>query len=248
MTNLVKVDTMDDLARLSGVLAKSTLFNTSKPEDIATKILLGQEIGLSKVAALQGIILIPGKQGGKVAFTSNLIASRINENPNFRYKVNEVSDTSCTITAYRKYESWEDLGSVTFTIEQAKIAGLTGKDVWRKYPADMLFSKCISRVARRYFPEIMGGNPVYTPADLEDDTVIESEVLSTKVDKPVVETIDVIQLPYKTKSEALEWGKEILQYNDEEIQMLYENTELDAEGKKANNFYHLVTAILTEEL
>jgi hypothetical protein len=55
---------------------------------------------------------------------------------------------------------------LSYTIEQGTRAGLTGKDNWRKYPADMLAARCISRLAKRVYPDITQG--CYVP-DEEDD-------------------------------------------------------------------------------
>lgn len=57
---------------------------------------------------------------------------------------------------------------VSFTIEDAREAGLTsGKNPnWKKYPADMLFARCITRVEKRFLP--IGSGAVWV-AELVDD-------------------------------------------------------------------------------
>ena len=43
-------------------------------------------------------------------------------------------------------------------------SGLLGKDVWKKYPADMLVARATSRLARLVFPDTTIG---YTPEELQ---------------------------------------------------------------------------------
>lgn len=70
-----------------------------------------------------------------------------------------------------------------FTMEDAKRANLSTKDVWIKNPSDMLFARCISRLKRRLAPEVgIGG---YVEGEIEE---VENEVTTTKEsDKEIVQ-------------------------------------------------------------
>ena len=48
----------------------------------------------------------------------------------------------------------------------AERAGLLGKDVWKKYPEDMLFARAVSRGIRKVLPEAVLG--IYTPEETEE--------------------------------------------------------------------------------
>ena len=52
-----------------------------------------------------------------------------------------------------------------FTIEDAQRAGLTGKDVWKKYTESMLTARCISKALNSFFPSATG--LLYTPEEME---------------------------------------------------------------------------------
>lgn len=54
---------------------------------------------------------------------------------------------------------------VVWTMDRAKSAGLTGKAVWRQYPAAMLRSRAITEVARMACSEALHG-VIYTPEEL----------------------------------------------------------------------------------
>jgi hypothetical protein len=55
---------------------------------------------------------------------------------------------------------------VDWTIQQAKTAGLTGKDVWKQYPRAMLRARVISEGIRTVYPGVAVG--VYTPEEIAD--------------------------------------------------------------------------------
>lgn len=59
-----------------------------------------------------------------------------------------------------------DKFSAQFTMEDAKQAGLAGKDNWRNYPEDMLYARAMSRLARRLFPDVIG--TAYVEGEIAD--------------------------------------------------------------------------------
>lgn len=66
----------------------------------------------------------------------------------------------------------------TFTIEDAKQAGLLGKDVWKKYPAAMLLARAVSAVARAGASDVLAGVS-YVPEELgEQPDVIDAQRIS----------------------------------------------------------------------
>lgn len=50
---------------------------------------------------------------------------------------------------------------VEFTADDAKAAGLSGRANHKNYPADMLWARCVSRVGRRLFPDVVQGAYVH---------------------------------------------------------------------------------------
>lgn len=53
--------------------------------------------------------------------------------------------------------------TVRWTIEQARAAKLTGKDVWAQYPRQMLHARCVSEGVRSVLPGATNG--LYTPEE-----------------------------------------------------------------------------------
>ena len=74
--------------------------------------------------------------------------------------------------------------TVEWTIQQAKAAGLTSKDVWRQYPRAMLRARVISEGIRTVYPGVSVG--VYTPEEIQDmdSKPATKEVESVQVSEP----------------------------------------------------------------
>jgi hypothetical protein len=161
----------DQLERAATALQKSGYFKdvTSQAQAIV-KVMAGAELGLPPFASMSGINIIQGKP----VLGANVLATLTKNDPRYDYKVKISTNLVCTLTWL---ENSKVVGESSFTIEEAKTAGLAEKDNWRKYPSDMLFARAISRGARRYAPGIFGGSPVYTPDEMGIDTDEDGHVV-----------------------------------------------------------------------
>jgi hypothetical protein len=149
---------------------------------------------------------------------ANVIATLVANHPIYSYRIQKADNQICEI-------EWQEnkisVGISSFTIEEAKTAGLTGKDNWKKYPSDMLFARAISRGAKRFAPGIFGGAPVYTPDELGMDvdhegyTVIEGVTKETEQPKPSPNTSGPDwNLPDPVEAESdIDWRKKLTQSN-----------------------------------
>lgn len=150
---------LDDLQRLSKMLVASGYFKGVR--DIAqgaVKIMAGQEIGISPVASLQCIHFI----NDRLCYEAVILASAL-KRKGYTYK-GESTDKGASITFFD--QSGKTLGATTFTAEEAVKAGLSGKDVYKKWAQDMYWARAMSRGCRRYCADVFGG-PVYSPEDFD---------------------------------------------------------------------------------
>lgn len=76
------------------------------------------------------------------------------EQAGYRVEV-EGDDQSATVTVVKPGDTKQH--SATFTIEEAKTAGLLSKDVWKAYPADMLVARATTRALRRHASKVVSG-------------------------------------------------------------------------------------------
>jgi hypothetical protein len=163
----------DQLEKAARALQASGYFKdvTTQAQAIV-KVMAGAELGLPPFASMTGIHIIQGKP----VLGANVIATLVKNDPRYNYRVREASDTTCNI---EWFEDGKLAGASTFTMAEAKTAGLTGKDNWAKYPSDMLFARAISRGARRFAPGIFGGSPIYTPDEMGADVDEDGNVIIT---------------------------------------------------------------------
>ena len=58
-----------------------------------------------------------------------------------------------------------NLGTSTFTIQDAQRARLSGSQTWQQYPRNLLLARAMTNGARWYCPEVFGG-AIYDPEEL----------------------------------------------------------------------------------
>jgi len=199
MSNALTVyDQFDQLQRAAIALQESGYFRdvTSKAQAIV-KVMAGAELGLPPFASMTGIHIIQGKP----VLGANVIATLVKNDPRYDYKVTTDPADQNTEMLLEWFEpgpmkTWQSVGVAGYTMDEAKAAGLTGKDNWKKYPSDMLFARAISRGARRFAPGIFGGSPIYTPdelgADVDEDgnTIVDSVMVEVTTDSITVANLD----------------------------------------------------------
>lgn len=160
---------------VSGMLPKAF---RQQPGNLLYAVEYADSLGLHPMVAITGIHVIEGKPSASAALISALVRRA---GHTLRVKGDAKQATAQIIRTDDREWTFE----VTFTIDDARNAGLLGKDVWKKYPASMLKARAISAVARdaceealfgvHYTPEELGavvdqeGNPVYTGADVQRD-------------------------------------------------------------------------------
>lgn len=140
----------------SGFLPKAI----DTPEKAIAVMLAGREIGIQPMRAIRELHVIDGKVGMSAKLMMALVYERI---PGATFKIAESSDTACTVVAGRPGD--DKPATFTFTLDDAKRAGLLEKDVWKKWTRDMLRNRAVSEACRAVFPDATGGS--YTHEELE---------------------------------------------------------------------------------
>ncbi len=147
----------DELLK-SGFLPKSI----RTPEQAIAIMQTGKELGLGPMQSLRGIHVIDGKPAMSADLIAGLALARV---PGSTLRVAESTNTICRVEAAR---AGQELTPFSFSMDDAKNAGLTGKDVWRKYPRAMLRARCLTEACRAVFPDVAMG--LYSPEELEDSS------------------------------------------------------------------------------
>lgn len=143
------------------------------PEQAVAIMLKGRELNVPPMYALSNIAIVKGKP---TISAEMMLALIYRDHGKRAIRVKESTNERCTVE-YR-LDGWDDVSSYSFTMDDAKKAGLTGNQTWSKYPAAMLRARCISAVARMAFPECIAG--MYVPGELGDDVQVtdNGEVVS----------------------------------------------------------------------
>lgn len=171
---IAKVTDLQSISALGKVFAESGMFADVKSAAQAiVKIHAGAEIGLPPFASVSGIHIIQGRP----TMGAGLIAARVKGSGKYNYLVVEHTEKVCSIDFYEVSAngSKEKIGNSTFTIEDAKKAGVKNMD---KFPRNMLFARAISNGVKWFTPDIFSG-PVYVPEEMaqitEDATLVSVE-------------------------------------------------------------------------
>ena len=226
MNEIVKspnvLQTFDDVERAARAMAASGFFPDSKQAAQAVvKVLAGRELGFGAFASMTGVAVIQGKP----VVGANLTAAAIKQTGKYNYRVIKHTEQECEIEFF---ENGQSVGISAFTMNDAKAAGLTNKDNWKKYPRNMLFARAISNGQKWYAPDVYNGVTVYTPDEMgatvdEEGNIIEGKAeevhkpsirdryaeLLTEAEAAGIATVDY-QLPQDgniTDREVIELGK-----------------------------------------
>jgi hypothetical protein len=154
MTDLVP---FAEMSKMAAVAANSRMFGFKTQDEALAIMLLCQGEGLHPAVALRDYHVISGRPSMK----SDAMLAR------FQQAGGSVKWSRYDEAGVSGVFSHPAGGSVeiTWTIEQAKAANLSGKDVWKAYPRAMLRARCISEGIRTVFPACIVGT--YTPEEID---------------------------------------------------------------------------------
>lgn len=153
-----------DTLTLGNVLAKSGYFKDA--QDAAkciVKVLYGREVGIGPATSMSAIHIVEGKP----TYSSTLMATLVKRSGKYNYRVLTLTNDKCELAFFeREGGKMEEIGRSSFSMDEARAAGLAGRPVWKSYARNMLFARALSNGARWYCPDVFGGTPAYTPEEL----------------------------------------------------------------------------------
>ena len=192
---------MDDLKQMASAACKSGLFQMPSPEAALTLMLLCQAEGLHPIQAMRQFHIIKNRP----AMRADAMQAAF-QNAGGKLQWIERSDARCSV------EVTHPAGGtcvVTWTIEQAKSAGLTNNPTWQKFPRAMLSARCISEAIRAVYPAVVCG--LYTPEEVQDfdeqpkpKTQPRGDVKNTPVDKIPAAPKTNATVPAQIEAETIE--------------------------------------------
>lgn len=140
-----------------------------KPDEITAAILMGRELNIPPMAALQMFNLIQGRPCLSANAMRGLAMAH-----GVQFRIDEQSPQRVVMSARAPgQEYWTTAG---WDIDRARKMGLTDKDNWKRMPQDMLTARCTSQLCRQVAANVLIGLPYSSEemADLEPGVVISA--------------------------------------------------------------------------
>ena len=133
-------------------------------EEAFARVVAGASMGMKPIQAINGIAMINGKPTlHSDSIPCTVMASGLVNGMKYKF-TGEGETLACTFYVRRKgieeYQEW------TYSMEDAKKAGLLSNPVWQKHPKKMLFNRARTWCFRNTFPDVIGN--VYTQEEIED--------------------------------------------------------------------------------
>jgi hypothetical protein len=150
--------TVDQIQTMANAVVKSQLFGMKTVEQATALMLIAQAEGYHPALAARDYHIIQGRPTLKA---ETMMARFQQQGGRVEWK----TLTDEEVTATFSHPSGGS-ATITWTIEQAKKANLTGKDNWKNYPRAMLRARVVSEGIRTVFPGVVLG--VYTPEEVQD--------------------------------------------------------------------------------
>ena len=120
------------------------------PAAITAALLYGAEIGLGRMASLATIAIIDGKPTLSAEAQRALILAA-----GHSIWMDEATQSRAVACGQRRGQ--QTIRRVTWTIDDARRAGLAGRNNWRTYPRQMLVARATAELARELFPDVIHG-------------------------------------------------------------------------------------------
>lgn len=203
---VVHNQSVQDITAMAQAITKSGLFGIKQPEQAVALMLVAQSEGRHPASVASEFDIIQGRPalksqaalarfqaaGGKIQWTSR-------------------GPTKCS--AKFSHAQGGEL-EITWTMERANAAGLTGKQTWKQYPDQMLSARVVAEGVRAVFPACLNG--VYLAEEVQDfDTKPRQakEVVELVQEAPSAKEVPSLPEPAK-EAEAIEINREEIEFEE----------------------------------
>jgi hypothetical protein len=122
----------------------------NNPAAISAAILYGDEVGLGPMQSLARIAVIDGRPTLYAEAQRALVLAAGHD-----LWIGEITATRCEWCGRRTGS--DQITRIVWTLDDARRAGLAGRDAWRKYPRQMLSARASAELVRAVFADVVGG-------------------------------------------------------------------------------------------
>jgi hypothetical protein len=164
---------LQGLVRISELIARSPIAPTiyrNQPNTVLLVLWRGRERGLTVMRSIELIYPFDSSKGPQVAYAADLLYGLVERSGAAEYFMLE--DSSATKATYNTQRKGQPKPVIlSYTIEDAKIAGLLTKENWQKNPAAMLRARAKTNLARAVYGDVLAG--LYTKDELIEAAAID---------------------------------------------------------------------------
>ncbi len=166
MSNIVP---FGELSRMAEAMARSQLIGMKTPDQVVALMLVAQANNQHPAAAARDYDIIQGRPAKKA---EAMLRDFIDAGGSVKWHAldNSVADATFSHPAGGTVR-------IDWTMARAAEAGLAGKDMYKKWPRQMLRARVISEGVRTIYPVATGG--MYTPEETQDIPGASLEVVTT---------------------------------------------------------------------
>lgn len=181
---------------LATTLSKASLLTEAlrgKEADVLLIIMSGHEMGIAPMQALRMFDVIKGR----LAMRPEGMVATVRSNANVEF-IRCTESTPTKATWQSKLKGQDFVASSTFTMEDAKTAGLAGQDNYRKWPANMLQWRAASMHCKRHHSDIIMG--FYSTEEVESFERDATPVVAAKAEAiDTTATVAAVKAAVKAK-------------------------------------------------
>ena len=212
ISNVSEFDQIEFLMKYCEVIAKAPAYAAmGGMPGVFALVMSARELGIGPMSALNGgMFLIPAtvdKEGKLKGHPQIMMSARTMNMMILKagHIIEEIENTQEKITLKGTRADNKVSMSVTYTLEQAKKAGLShdiyGKpklwSAWFKNLEDMIWKTCLSKLARRLFADVIGN--AYEPSEFE-----EKENEDKKIEKKHIKGKNIAKIEKIEEIEEIE--------------------------------------------
>lgn len=250
----------DAMKQQASMIARSGLApkQVNTPEKVLVIAMKGRELAIPPMQALSHIHIVEGKP----TMSAELMAALVRR-AGHKLRIVESTPETCTVEGVRSDDP-DHPQQVTWTMEDAKRAGVASKTNWKNYPTAMLLARAISALCRFLFADVLMGAS-YTPEELgaevnEDGEVLdangtgvqESETRSTESEvedpEPDIEDAEVVEDQAEAVDQAAKVSNDQLRALRDAARELYGQDGIRELQKKIGKQLHLLSATGADNL
>lgn len=193
-------------------------------------IMFGKSLGLTEPMSVNNLANI----NGRMAMDVMTMATLVYKSGLMIDKRETFDEETMTATCYVKRKGMESGETRTFSLADAKAAGLTSSAVWNNYTKDMLAKRALSRALRSVFPDVVNGlisDVEASDGEYSNNNASSHQIQETKAPKEEQQQLAIEESSTELLTEALNMVKSCKTM--EELVELFqtENSKLNKQGK-----------------